>query len=201
MEIARWTRLARALPLAAALAGCVAVGPDYEAPEVPVPDAWRNAPEETSAEASAPGAGWWTVFGDEALDAIVERVHAENLSLASAVATMDAYAAALNMERAGLFPSVAASGKTGEDRQSEVVHGETQYPENPAWYYNAGLSFSWELDLWGRVRRSIESARGALEASEEDLRDTRLSLEASAVSEYITLRTLQRRIAYAEKII
>ena len=194
--LSRWMAGA-ALPLA--LAGCVAIGPDYEKPDVPVPDAWRNAPEAAEAGNAGNGAGWWTVFGDPALDALVERVHAENYSLASAVATMEAYAAQLNMERAGLFPSVSASGKTGEDRQSELVHGETEYPENPAWYYNAGLSLSWEIDLWGRVRRSIESARGELEASEEDLRDTQLSLEASAVSEYVTLRTLQRRIAYAEK--
>ena len=194
-QVPRWMALA-VLPLV--LAGCISVGPDYEKPDVPVPEAWRNAPEAGEAGAADAAAGWWTVFGDPALDAIVERVHAENLNLASALATMEAYAAMLNMERAGYFPSVSATGKTGEDRQSEVLHGETEYPENPAWLYNAGLSFSWELDLWGRVRRSVEAARGELEASEEDLRSTRLSLEASAVSEYITLRTLQRRISYAE---
>ena len=194
-QVPRWMAGA-VLPLV--LAGCISVGPDYEAPDVPVPDAWRNAPEAGEAGAASATAGWWTVFGDPALDAIVERVHADNLTLASSVATMEAYAAQLNMERAGYFPAVAASGQTGEDRQSEVLHAETEYPDNPAWLYNAGLSFSWELDLWGRVRRSVEAARGQLEASEEDLRGTRLSLEASAVSEYITLRTLQRRIAYAE---
>ena len=139
-QVPRWMALA-VLPLV--LAGCISVGPDYEEPDVPVPDAWRNAPEAAEAGNVGNGAGWWTVFGDPALDALVERVHAENYSLASAVATMEAYAAQLNMERAGLFPSVSASGKTGEDRQSELVHGETEYPENPAWYYNAGLSLSW----------------------------------------------------------
>ena len=194
-----WKRAGMAAAAALALAGCVSVGPDYETPDVPVPEAWRNAPEAGETAAADTSAGWWKVFGDPALDALVERVHAENCSLAAAVATMDAYAAQLNMERAGLFPAVQASGRTGEDRQSELVHGVAQYAENPDWYYNAGLSFSWELDLWGRVRRSIESARGELEASEEDLRGTRLTLEASAVSEYVALRTLQRRIAYAEK--
>lgn len=184
------------LPLV--LAGCVSVGPDYETPEVAVPEAWRNAPEAGEADVADAAAGWWTVFGDSALDAIVERVHADNLSLAASIATMEAYAAQLNMARAGLAPAVSASGQTGQDRQTEVVHAETQYPDNPAWLYNAGLSFAWELDLWGRVRRSIEAARGELEASEEDLRGTRLSLEAAAVSEYVTLRTLQRRISYAE---
>ena len=191
-------RSAGAAVLAAGLAGCVAIGPDYTPPDVSVPDGWRNAPEAGEAGVADASADWWTVFGDPALDSLVERVHADNLNLASALATMEAYAAMLNMERAGYFPAVSASGRTGEDRQSEVVHGETEYPENPAWLYNAGLSFSWELDLWGRVRRSVEAARGQLEASEEDLRSTRLSLEASTVAEYISLRTLQCRIAYAE---
>ncbi len=196
-QVSRWMA-GVALPLA--LAGCLSVGPDYETPDVPVPDAWRNAPEAAGDEAAAAvPAEWWKVFGDPALDAFVARVHADNLDLAASLATMEAYAAALNMERAGLFPAVQATGQTGEDRQSEVVHGEMQYEENPAWLYNAGLSLSWELDLWGRVRRGIESARGELEASEEDVRDTRLSLEAAAVSEYVTLRTLQRQIAYAER--
>lgn len=195
--VSRWMAGA-ALPLA--LAGCVAIGPDYEKPDVPVPDSWQNAPEAAGdGTVAAVPAEWWKVFGDPALDAFVARVCADNLDLAATFATMEAYAAALNMERAGLFPAVQATGQTGEDRQSEVVHGEMQYEENPAWLYNAGLSLSWELDLWGRVRRSIEAARGELEASEEDVRDTRLLLETSAVSEYITLRTLQRQIAYAER--
>ena len=196
-QVPRWLAWS-VLPLV--LAGCLSVGPDYEKPDVPVPDSWRNAPEASGDEAAAAvPAEWWKVFSDPALDAFVARVHADNLDLAASLATMEAYAAALNMERAGLFPAVQATGQTGEDRQSEVVHGEMQYEENPAWLYNAGLTLSWELDLWGRVRRGIESARGELEASEEDVRDTRLSLEAAAVSEYVTLRTLQRQIAYAER--
>jgi len=193
-----WARAAWALSLGAVLAGCVSVGPDYEPPELPVPESWRNAPEAAEAAPAATAGAWWTVFGDATLDGIVARVHRNNQSLAAAVATMDSYAARLNMERAGWGPSVAASGKAGYDRQPETVHAQTEYPDNPEWLYNAGVSFQWELDLWGRVRRAVEAARGELEASEEDVRAVRLELEAAAAAEYIRLRTLQRQTAYAE---
>ena len=199
MDTTKWKRSARVLPLSLALAGCMSVGPDYKAPDSPVPETWRNAPEASSQALSPAPAAWWTVFGDEALDSLVSRVHANNQSLAAAVATMDSYAAQLNMTRAEWGPAVALSGKTGTDRQPEAVHAKTAYPDNPAWLYDAGFSLQWELDLWGRVRRSVEAARGTLEASEQDLLDTRLSLEAQAVSEYIQLRTLQQQIAYAKQ--
>lgn len=178
-------------------AGCVSVGPDYEAPETAVPEAWRT-PAGESADTLA---DWWRVFNDPALEALVGEVRAQNRDLAAAVARMEAYAATYGMARADWFPAVGAQGAAGWDRQSERVHVPEGYEaaDNPGWLYQAGFSASWELDLWGKVRRSVEAARGQVEASLEDVRNVQVMLQAQVAAEYIGLRMNQQRLAYAKE--
>ena len=179
----RWARWCAGLGLWSLLgggAGCLSVGPDYHAPETAAPEAWRS-PAGESAEALTE---WWKVFGDPALEALVGEVRAQNKDLAAAVARMEAYAAAVGMARADFFPAVGAQGLAGYDRQSERVHVPEAYEatDNPGWLYQAGFSASWELDLWGRVRRSVEAARGQLESSQEDLRHLQVMLQAQVAA-------------------
>ncbi|MDD2240554.1 MAG: efflux transporter outer membrane subunit [Kiritimatiellae bacterium] len=179
------------------LAGCLSVGPDYQAPEMAVPEAWQGA----TGDSSDTMAQWWTVFGDAALETLVAEARANNRDLAAAVARMDSTAAALGMARAAYFPSVGMQGAVEYDRQSERVHTPTEYEatDNPAWLTQAGFSMSWELDLWGRVRRSVEAARGALDASQEDVRNVQVMLQAQVAAVYIQLRTLQKQVVFAER--
>lgn len=178
-------------------AGCLTVGPDYRTPDVATPAAWQT-PAGESAETLA---AWWTTFGDPALEALVAETRARNKDLAAATARMEAYAAAVGMARADFFPTVGAQGLAGYDRQSERVHVPEAYEatDNPGWLYQAGFSATWELDLWGRVRRSVEAARGQLESSEEDLRHLQVMLQAQVAAEYVGLRMNQQRLAYAEE--
>lgn len=178
-------------------AGCRSVGPDYRAPAPAVPAAWRG-PAGDSGDTMAE---WWTVFGDPALEGLVADVRANNRDLAAAVARMEGYAASLGMARADWFPSVAGQGAAVYDRQSERVHTPQEYAAtaNPDWLYQAGFSMAWELDLWGRVRRSVEVARGQLQASQEDVRNVLVMLQAETAAAYIQLRTLQQQLAYAER--
>lgn len=186
-----------------ALSGCLSVGPDYQRPEVDVPAQWQgNATDAVEGEAKTPSVAlesWWTIFQDPALEALMAKTRQANLSLAAAWATMESYAAQLNMERSAFVPSMGANGEAVWDRQTEVVHARTEYPDNPAWLYQAGFSLQWELDVWGRVRRSVEAARGLLDASLEDWRDALVSLQAETASQYIQLRTLQQQVAFAEQ--
>lgn len=192
-----WIGVGMSLVGALLTAGCMTVGPDYAAPTPPTPEAWQ-APAGDSAETLEE---WWKVFKDPALESLVEDVRAGNRDLAAAAARMDAYAASYGMARADYYPAVAGQAGAGWDRQSERVHVPEAYEatDNPAWLYQAGFTMTWELDLWGRVRRSVESAKGQLDASLEDYRNMQVMLLAQAASEYVQLRTLQKRLAYAEE--
>ena len=199
MDIAGWKRVGTGLAAGVVLlgAGCLSVGPDYQRPETAVPEAWRGA----AGESDETMAAWWTVFGDPALEGLVADVRANNRDLAAAVARMEGYAASLGMARADFFPTAAGQGAADYDRQSERVHTPPEYAatDNPDWLYQAGFSMSWELDLWGKVRRSVEAARGQLEASEEDVRNVLVMLQAETAAVYIRLRTLQQQLEYARR--
>lgn len=179
------------------LVGCLSVGPDYKAPETATPEAWQAAAGDSAILLTE----WWTLFHDPALEELVADARSQNKDLSAAAARMEAYAASYGMTRAGLFPAVGAQAGATWDRQSERVHVPEAYEaaDNPGWLYQAGFSMSWELDVWGRVRRSMESAKGQLDASLEDWRNLLVMLEAQVASEYVALRTSQQRLAFAEQ--
>ncbi len=179
------------------LSGCATVGPDYAAPDLDVPDSWQGATGESDETLAA----WWTLFDDPALNDLLAEVRANNRQLAMAVANMERYAAMYGVVRADAFPQVGVQGAAAYDRQTERVRRPPgiPVPDNPAWLYQAGFSMSWELGLWGRVRRSREAARGRWEAAEEDVRHTLVLLQAQAAAEYIQLRALQTRLATAQR--
>ena len=185
------------LPL---IAGCFLLGPDFEAPKWDGPEAWKTTV--TNAPVASPlpdGAPWWSIFGDPVLDALEAELLEQNPSLAAAVARLDSAAAQLGITRSGLAPSVDASASVVYDRQSGETHGSSKFPDNPAWLYQPGASFSWELDFWGRVRRNVEAASADVGAALEDVRDARRLLAAKLAASYISLRTLQARLDYACK--
>lgn len=185
------------IAICAGLLGCATVGPDYVAPELDVPAGWQGA----SGESDEMLAEWWTLFNDSALNDLLADVRVNNRQLAMAVANMERYAAMYGVVRADAFPQVGAQGAAEYDRQTERVRRPPgmPIPDNPTWLYQAGFSMSWELDLWGRVRRSREAARGRWEAAGEDVRHTLVLLQAQAAAEYIRLRTLQARLATAQQ--
>ena len=191
---ARIFAAAALLPL---IAGCLSVGPDFRAPEWDGPEAWSA----TNAPVASPlpdGAPWWSVFGDPVLDALEAELLEQNLSLAAAVARLDAAVAQLGATRAGLAPSADLSASAAYDRQSGEVHGSgAKVPDNPDWLFSPGASFSWELDFWGRVRRSVEAASADLDSAAQDVRDSRRLLAARLASSYLALRTLQTRLDFA----
>ena len=193
---ARCLAAAALLPL---IAGCLSVGPDFRAPEWDGPEAWSA----TNAPVASPlpdGAPWWSVFGDPVLDALEAELLEQNLSLAAAVARLDSAAAQLGATRAGLAPSADLSASAAYDRQSGEVHGSgSKVPDNPDWLFRPGASFSWELDFWGRVRRSVEAASADLASAAQDVRDARRLLAAQLATSYISLRTYQTRLDYARK--
>ena len=189
-----------AAALLALLPGCLSMGPDFKPPEWDGPAAWKTAVTNAPAVSPLPGgAPWWSVFNDPVLNALESELMEQNPTLAAAVARLDAAAAQLGMARAARVPSVDAGASAAYDRQTGETHGSSRLPDNPAWLYKPGASFSWELDFWGRVRRNIEAARADFNASAQDVRDARRLLSAELASSYLSLRTTQARLEYARQ--
>ena len=181
--------------LAVALGGCAAVGPDYSEPQLAVPAGW-SAGTGTDAMDAALLARWWHGFGDPVLDRLVADALAANLDLAQARARLREARARRGVAGAALMPSVDASLSGSRSRSSgQSGSGSTRE------LYSAGFDASWELDVFGGLRRSVEAAQADLEASVESLSDTRVSLAAEVALNYIDLRTAEQRLAIAEESI
>lgn len=175
--------------LAAGLAGCV-VGPDYHRPDTPAPAAWRNAPA-AAAPASIPD-DWWTVFGDDELGRHVAATLAANQDLAGALARYDQSRALLGVARADEFPDVALDPAYARARTSGNV--SNRLPELETTLWRVPVDVAYEVDLWGRVRRSVEAAGADVQGSADTIAALRLSLAASTASTYFSLRSTDRDI-------
>jgi len=177
--------------LAAMLAGC-AVGPDYRTPQLTVPAHW-SAPADARTLDTLVLAHWWREFNDPLLNELVSAALAANLDLATARAQLREARARRAMSGARLGPMLdgALSGsRTTSSAQSGT--GSTRK------LYSAGFDASWEPDIFGGVRRSVEAAAADVDASAESLRDTRVSLAAEVVLNYVDLRTAERRLVVTE---
>jgi len=173
--------------LVASLAGCV-VGPDYRRPDVPAPAAWRDAAAATS---SVPDT-WWTLFADEELGRHVEATLAANQDLAAALARYDRSRALLGVARADEFPDVSLDPAYARARTSGTV--SNRLPELETTLWRVPVDVAYEVDLWGRVRRSVEAAGADVEGNADTVAALRLSLAAAAASTYLSLRSTDRDI-------
>lgn len=182
--------ISRALVLAlcvAGLGGCV-VGPDYQRPDTPVPAAWKQAPP---VSAPLPDA-WWNLFGDDELNRHVAATLAANQDLAGALARFDQSRALLGVARADEFPDVSFDPAYSRARTSGTITNRFPVLETTVW--EAPVDVAYEVDLWGRVRRSVEAAGADLQGSADAIAQVRLSLAASTVSTYLSLRSSDREI-------
>ena len=192
--------LGAALALAL-VAGC-AVGPDYARPgalgtnNVPArfgDASITNAGEWKTATPAAqwPRGTWWTVYQDGELDRLETLAATNNQQLAAAAANYDEARAALKVAQAGFYPQINAVPSYNRQRTSagnySVAGNGVSRTYNT---FDATVQSSWELDLWGRVRRQAESARAQLAASAEDWESVKLSVQAEVAADYFSLRSL-----------
>ncbi|MFN8640418.1 MAG: efflux transporter outer membrane subunit [Candidatus Binatia bacterium] len=182
-----------------ALAGCT-LGPDYRPPEPAMPAGWEEA---SSGVVQQPAdlSRWWTLLGDPTLDQLEREAVAGNLTLREAVARVDESRARADIALAAAFPQVDALGSTTYNRNSEngPLFGGNGANGIDVTYDNlsVGVAASWEADIFGRVRRSVESATALEEASQDALRNVLVVLCADVAQSYVTLRTIQQRLAVA----
>ena len=193
------TTRALAPALLLVLAGCAAVGPDYQKPELAVPDAWHASAVEGLDTGEANLQAWWAGLGDPDLEELIRRAEAANLDLRLATARIREARARLGLASGEKRPTVDASGSAS---RSELSDNSPLGPLAPNGFeatdlYDLGFDASWEIDVFGRIRRSVESAGAAYEASVEDYRDVLVTLLAEVARTYVDVRALQARISYA----
>ncbi len=179
-----------AVALAAALAGCMA-GPDYVRPAAPTASTFKEVRGWKVAQPrdDAPRGSWWEVFADAELDSLVREIDISNQTIQAAEARVRAARAATQASRAALFPFV--SGNATGLRTSRAASAGTPGISNA---YNAALDMSWEVDLWGGVRRSVEASTTTAQASAADLAAARLSAQALLAQDYLLLRVQDAEI-------
>ena len=183
------------------LSACT-IGPDYQRPTVISPGTWTISYD---IAADLTDSAWWQQFNDPVFDELIAIALTNNLDLQAAVARVDQYLGQLRTTRAEYFPQIGASANVA--RQDDTDTGLT-LPGGPYNNYQGALNASWEIDLWGRVRRMNEAARAELLASEAGRRSVLLSLVSNIASNYIVLRGLDRQLeiawetqqAYAESL-
>jgi NodT family efflux transporter outer membrane factor (OMF) lipoprotein len=180
------------IAIAVTLAGCAGVGPDYSPVEPQAPEAWNttlqggvNAEEPTPADL----AQWWTILHDPQLTSLEQRAVAGNLDLKEAQSRIREARAMRGISSSKYYPTVDAGAAATKSRSSENSGTGTTRE-----LYAAGFDASWELDIFGGVRRSVEAAQASLEATEEDLNALQVSLLAEVALNYVDLRTYQTRL-------
>lgn len=173
--------------MAATLAGC-STAQDYSRPGISVPASWSFASKKAAPQPPAL-AEWWKSFNDPTLDALIAKAVEDNLDIASARSRVEEARASLKQAGGTEFPTATGSSS---GRRSKAQSGFSTT-------YQAGLDASWEVDLFGANKRSVEAARYGLDAAREDLRSTKLTLIGDIASNYVTARGYQARQALANK--
>jgi NodT family efflux transporter outer membrane factor (OMF) lipoprotein len=188
--------------LAASLAGC-AVGPTYQRPDIALTPSFHTpAPAASTATASLDA--WWTGFCDPELTAVVQRAAAQNLDLAQARARLSQSRAAAKAAGAALLPSFDGTGAVADGRQSlNSPFGEIgrHVPGFPRDYddYTLGATASWEVDLFGGLRRQHEAARAEAHADRAQAAAVLVAVQADAADAYLQIREYQARLAVARR--
>jgi multidrug efflux system outer membrane protein len=192
-----WRLLSELMVLAVLLSGC-AVGPDYRTPIVNFPSRWSS---DRTRQAPGPAhlSRWWSRLNDPLLDALIDEATASNLDVATSKAKIREARYSLQQTTAGLFPSVTGSGSATQNKSGTSTSDTIGVSGSPYNQFQAGFDSSWELDLFGGTRRGVEAAARNLEASEDDLQTTLLTLVGDVAAYYVDARGYQARIALARR--
>ena len=195
--IKRFGRTALLTVLVAIVPVACTLGPDYKRPAIEAPDAFQYEPADAAATADTP---WWQQFQDPVLDQLINESLAHNSNIAIAAANVEQAAAFLTQTRSQLFPLVGygAGGQRERSIEPEFAQQLPNYP-NPSSAYQAVLSASWEIDLWGRIRRQSESAFANVLATDEARRGVILSVVSATASSYVQLRALDEQLVVAKR--
>jgi NodT family efflux transporter outer membrane factor (OMF) lipoprotein len=180
---------------AAALLAACAAGPDYVRPTLDVPAAWKESGAWKTAQPQAADSGqpWWQAYRDPALNALMQDAESANQNIRQAEAQYREARAIADAARAGLFPSLGLNAGVSRSRSNASGAPSVGTVDS------LGLAATWEPDLWGSVRRTIESGEAGAQASADDLAAAHLSIQTALAQDYLQLRVIdQQRDLYAD---
>jgi len=188
--------LAALLAISVMLGGCL-VGPDYKRPAITAPAAFRG--QSTAEPMSFADQGWWDVYSDPLLSALIREALENNYDLKTAIARAKEAQAYSGVARSAYLPTVGVEAGAQRDRGIYKSDPELALPTNTqsSNLFLGGLATTWEVDLWGRIRRSTEAANAAYLATEEGRRGLMLELITEVAQAYLELVELDRRVAVA----
>lgn len=186
-------------------AGCT-VGPNYKRPTAPVPAKWEVAQpwREADPKDGVPKTAWWTLFHDDDLNGLETELLAANQTLKVALASFDQARAAAAVQNATLFPTLGVDPSASRQRYSGTRPTSSTAPlSGPVTQSNFTLPFSvsYEVDLFGKRRRTIEAAQASFQANAADLENVRLVLTAELAADYFTLRQLDTQIGLLNRTV
>ena len=181
--------------VACALAGCM-MGPDYKRPDVDTPQAYRV---EVKSAADLINSAWWEQFEDPVLNELIKTALAENKDVRIAATRVEEFLGRYGVTRSQLFPQVATQFGAGSQRISTVTQPAVASTQSNTFdSFSLDLGMSWEIDLWGKLRRATEAARAELLATEQARQTVILSLTSGVATSYVTLIDLDRQLAIAK---
>lgn len=192
--------LALLIPLT--LGGC-AIGPDFFRPKVETPEAFKEVDPKLAGQwkeaAANPAVAerWWSVFNDKTLDDLIAQVDISNQNLKIAEAQYRSARAGVDAASSSLFPSLTGTLGATRGTSSTTTSGTKPVVNS----YTASAAASWEIDVWGRIRRTVEAADAKLEASAADLAAARLSAQSLLTQTYFQLRIADDQIAVLERTV
>ena len=178
------------------MSGCTMVGPDFVKPEAPLLDDWMETQAPGLSAGQTDYSNWWRVFDDPVLDNLVEKAYQQNLSLQIAGIRIYEARAQLGIAVGNLYPQQqSASGELTTNKLS--TSADTPFIDTNFNELRLGFDASWELDIWGRFRRSVQSGVANLEATIASYDNVLVSLTAEVARTYIVIRTLEKQVVVA----
>jgi multidrug efflux system outer membrane protein len=187
--------------LALLIGGC-AVGPDYQRPETEVPSEWQTRDTTAmldSATIAAADTGWWQLFGDTVMTSLIRSALQENNDVRIAAARVEEFLGYYGVTKSDFFPKIGAGGSV--DRGQFLTSGNGESVRPTANRFSVNVSATWEIDLWGKIRRATEAAKAQVLASEEARRGVVLSVTAFVASSYIDLLSLDKQLEIARRTV
>ena len=177
------------------------VGPAYLRPVEPLKEGWIDADSEQVRSASSAEIGWWEQFNDPLLNDLVVRAYAQNLPLREAGFRVLASRAAYNIAVGGFFPQSQASVSSFDRYQiSDTLSAVPALQGQEFNIWQTGFNLSWELDLWGKLRRTIESSAATYQASIEEYDGVLVTLIADVADRYVQYRVARKQVADLQRL-
>ena len=179
------------------LHGCM-VGPDYTRPDLVSPDQWHSELVEGIKQSEEGAGAWWSKFDDPILDTLIVRAQTNNLDLRTMMTRVDYARALFGVEESYLLPTVDLDGYSIWYRADQGISPIPGVFDPTGKAYEIGFDLSWEIDLWGRVRREVQAAEETLLSSIEDWRDLLVTVRSTVANSYIRYRTYRRTVELFE---